>query len=131
MRIAFSTAYLVVLSICSFAPLTPVIHSAHSLHCTILLSVAHSVYNLALSLCLLPHGKLEIFENVFILKKRLTGTIVFVAVSRNTPKYLIGEESPACDQKVTQSWSLRPAEIWQCPLNADQLYQRTYSSTLY
>ena len=82
--IAFSTGYSVVRYICSLAPLISPTRSA-ALHFAMLASLARSVQRLAHSLHSLPRGTVEIFEYLFTLLSRFTGTNAFLALTRNTP----------------------------------------------
>ena len=59
----------------SLTPLTPLTRSA----------AQRSVHWLAHSLCSLPRETVEIFEYVFTLLSRFTGTNAFLALTRNTP----------------------------------------------
>lgn len=63
-------------------------HSAHSLRSALLhyaSGLTCSVHGLAHSLCSLPRGTVEIFEYMFTLWSRFTGTNAFFIFTRNTP----------------------------------------------
>ena len=72
-----------------------VVRSVHSLakHCSLapqcifgtLVPLAHFIYSLLIKLRSLPYGIVDVHENEFALKTRLTGIVVFVVVTINTP----------------------------------------------